>query len=153
MIYVDKYISQIGEIEIRCSEEKLLSLDFKNDVIVNNPGLTIFNQVKKWLDLYFKGQNPSLKIELELSGTPFQMKVWNLLMEIPYGTTTTYGAIAKKISPTMSSQAVGQAVGANPIAIIIPCHRVLGSNGKLGGYYYGPDKKKTLLKLENISLK
>ena len=77
------------------------------------------------------------------------MKVWKILCEIPYGQTVTYGEIASRLSDTMSAQAVGGAVGHNPIAILVPCHRVLGSNGKLTGYAGGIERKIELLKIEN----
>jgi methylated-DNA-[protein]-cysteine S-methyltransferase len=105
----------------------------------------------KWLDAYFSGEAPSPKaLPLSLKGTPFQEQCWKLLQEIPYGHTTTYKEIALKLaanSPSgkMSCQAVGQAIHKNPIAIIIPCHRVIGSNGSLIGYASGLDLKQKLL--------
>lgn len=108
--------------------------------------LPVFEETRRWLEGYFLG-NPSDISSLPLSpaGTPFQLRVWEILKTIPYGKTTTYGAIAKQISPTMSAQAVGQAVGKNPISIIIPCHRVVGADGGLTGYAGGLNNKKWLL--------
>ena len=103
-----------------------------------------------WLDDYFAGRIPTTRISLAPKGTPFQQSVWQLLRQIPYGQSTTYGSLAKKLSKTMSAQAVGQAVGKNPISIMIPCHRVLGSGGALTGYAGGLDKKIALLDLEKI---
>ena len=90
-------------------------------------------------------------------GSPFRQEVWALLLQIPYGQTTTYGALAKQLAamhglPRMSAQAVGGAVGHNEISIIIPCHRVVGTNGSLTGYAGGIDKKAKLLTLEKIRM-
>ena len=115
-------------------------------------------KAKKWLDRYFKGEKPQIsELDLEPIGSDFAKNVWKLLCEIPYGEVTTYGEIAKKVAKimnksTMSAQAVGGAVGHNPISIIIPCHRVIGTNGSLTGYAGGIDKKIFLLKHEGVSL-
>ena len=106
-----------------------------------------------WLDQYFNGQKPFITPPIQLEGTEFRKSVWSILQTIPYGGTTTYGAIGKQIAEKqgkdkMSAQAVGGAVGHNPISIIIPCHRVIGSNGKLTGYAGGIECKKYLLDLE-----
>jgi len=106
--------------------------------------------VKKWLDEYFNGNNPKLDtIKMELKGTPFQKKVCSYLLEIPYGTSVSYSDIAKKFNERMSSQAIGQAVGRNPICILVPCHRVLGKHN-LGGYGFGIELKKELLRIEHL---
>lgn len=98
----------------------------------------------RWLDLYFGGAMPDFTPRLAPMGTPFQLSVWRELLTIPYGQTVSYGHMAKRIS-CRSAQAVGGAVGHNPIALIIPCHRVVGTNGNLTGYAYGLDRKKWLL--------
>ena len=109
-----------------------------------------------WLDLYFGGSAPDFMPPLAPAGTAFQQSVWEILRTIPYGTTTTYGAIAKRLEQDtgkrMSAQAIGGAVGRNPISIIIPCHRVIGSDGSLTGYAGGLDKKEYLLRTEGIVL-
>lgn len=107
----------------------------------------IFKETRRWLDLYFKGEIPDFTPPLNPQGTPFQKKVWHELLIIPYGQTTSYGAIAKRIN-CRSAQAIGQAVHNNPIAIIIPCHRVIGADGSLTGYASGLDVKQRLLMLE-----
>lgn len=110
----------------------------------------------KWLDRYFAGQRPSIdELSLTPMGSSFRREVWRILCEIPYGEVTTYGEIAKKMAArmnrqTMSPQAVGGAVSHNPISIIIPCHRVVGTNNSLTGYAGGIDKKISLLELEGI---
>ncbi len=112
--------------------------------------LPIFEETKNWLDIYFSGKNPDFTPKLKLEGSEFRMAVWNILKEIPYGQTITYGEIAKKIGTSkISAQAVGGAVGHNPISIIIPCHRVVGKNGDLTGYAGGLNLKKQLLDNEN----
>lgn len=111
--------------------------------------LPVFQQTWKWLDHYFLGNAPAPDtLPLSPAGTSFQRRVWKILLTIPYGETTTYGAIAKSLSPTMSAQAVGGAVGRNPIGIIIPCHRCVGVNGKLTGYAGGLENKAWLLRHE-----
>ena len=124
------------------------------EILKINNDLTIFKKTEKWLDSYFRGENPSVKnLDLNLQGTEFRLKVWNLLKEIPYGEVVSYGDIAKKISSDMSSQAVGGAVGHNPISIIVPCHRVVGFDGKLTGYAGGLENKIKLLKLEGVKIR
>lgn len=101
---------------------------------------------------YFAGTRTTFDLPLRPHGTPFQLRDWNALLEIPYGATTTYGSIASRIGCT-SARAVGTANGSNPIAIIIPCHRVIGQNGKLVGYGGGIDRKQALLDLESRGLR
>jgi methylated-DNA-[protein]-cysteine S-methyltransferase len=120
--------------------------------------MPIFDTVKKWLNKYFAGEKPDIS-ELPLSpiGSGFRQEVWSILCEIPYGEVITYGDIAKKMAAkmnkeSMSSQAVGGAVGHNPISIIIPCHRVVGSNGSLTGYAGGVHNKVKLLELEGTDM-
>ena len=122
------------------------------------PDLPVFEQTRCWLDLYFSGKQPDFTPPLTLRTTPFRKAVWEILLTIPYGKTMTYGEIAKQIVEThqgtplqfksMSAQAVGGAVGHNSISLIIPCHRVVGSDGSLTGYAAGLDKKLWLLEME-----
>lgn len=120
--------------------------------------LPVFNAVKKWLNSYFAGEAPAISaLPLCPAGSAFRQEVWAILCQIPYGQVTTYGDIAKKIAAkagkkSMSSQAVGGAVGHNPISIIIPCHRVVGANGSLTGYAGGIATKIKLLELEGVDL-
>ena len=117
----------------------------------DSPELPIFQNARDWLDRYFSGQMPSCsELPLSPNGTPFQQKIWEILMQIPYGQTMTYGQIAKTLGSTMSAQAVGGAVGRNPISVIIPCHRVLGAGKKLTGYAGGIERKQWLLHHECI---
>lgn len=166
MYYQTEYNSPLGKLILVSDEENLVGLWMEGQkyymekldgapIQVEKPILT---KTKKWLDDYFLQKQPAIK-DLKLSpiGTPFQQIVWEILCEIPYGETMTYGEIAKKIAtiysyPTMSAQAVGGAVGHNHISIIIPCHRVIGADGKLTGYAGGLDKKIKLLKLEMVDV-
>ncbi len=163
MLYISKYKSKIGNLTLASDEENLIGLwiegqkyylyNIKEEMQENN-NIKIIKQTKLWLDKYFKGEKVSPK-ELKLAprGSIFQKTVWNILCEIPYGKTTTYGKIATEIAKiqnkkSISAQAVGGAVGHNPISIIIPCHRVIGANGNLTGYAGGIQKKIELLKIE-----
>ena len=115
--------------------------------------LPLFEETRLWLKVYFEGKIPNFTPKLSLTGTPFQKNVWELLRQIPYGQTTSYKNIAQELAhsrglSSYSAQAVGGAVGRNPISLIIPCHRVIGSNGSLTGYAGGLEKKRTLLELE-----
>lgn len=113
----------------------------------------ILADTKRWLDVYFSGHEPDFTPPLHPAGSPFRQAVWQLLLEIPYGQTTTYGALAKRLdNPRMSAQAVGGAVGHNEISIIIPCHRVVGTNGSLTGYAGGLDRKIKLLEIEKMDM-
>jgi methylated-DNA-[protein]-cysteine S-methyltransferase len=112
----------------------------------------LFAPVVRELDAYFAGELTAFSIGLAPRGTDFQRRVWDLLLGIPYGTTTTYGALAAELGGPRVSRAVGLANGSNPIAIIIPCHRVIGANGKLTGYGGGIERKQFLLALEGCAL-
>ena len=107
-----------------------------------------FREVIRQLDAYFDGQAKKFDLKLHPEGTPFQLKVWRALRKIPYGKTTTYGELARKIGMPKAPRAVGGAVGRNPLAIVIPCHRVIGSNGSLTGFGGGLETKRALLALE-----
>ena len=114
-------------------------------------------ETKRWLDVYFSGSQPDFLPPLHPAGSAFRQAVWALLLQIPYGQTTTYGAIARQLAakqgiPKMSAQAVGGAIGHNKIAIVIPCHRVIGANGSLTGYAGGIDKKVKLLEWEHTDM-
>lgn len=110
--------------------------------------IPVFDKTRRWLDIYFSGREPDFKPALSLRGTPFQQRVWEMLLTIPYGQTVTYGGLARRLD-CHSAQAVGGAVGRNPISIIVPCHRVVGSDGSLTGYAAGLDRKRALLQLES----
>ena len=161
--YTYTYTSPLGDILIATDTIGLYGLWFKDQKYyakgLQDPykeELTpLIQQVINWLDAYFKGLNPPISFPLHLIGTPYQKQVWQILTTIPYGQTTTYKQIALMIAKergttTYSSQAVGGAVGHNLISIIIPCHRVIGTNGSLTGYAGGIERKTYLLKLEKV---
>ena len=167
MICFTEYFSPIGILTISTDGTALTGLWIQHQKYY--PNLTLYNQVSptshpiliaaaNWLDLYFSGKKPSIStLPLSPQGTPFRQQVWRHLCQIPYGQTTTYGAIAKAIAeenniPSMSAQAIGGAVGHNPISIIIPCHRVVGADGTLTGYAAGTDIKRWLLALEGADV-
>jgi len=143
------YQSPVGCLEIGASGNKITRLIFcqESDVVeqVHNPAL---QQCCKELDEYFAGKRKHFDVAIAFSGTSFQHKVWEELLQIPYGKTISYADLAKAAGSPKACRAVGSANGKNPIAIIIPCHRVIASNGELGGYAHGLEVKKQLLKLE-----
>ncbi len=166
MQYISYYEFPLGKIVLAADDIGLTGLWFEGQKYFalylekehEERELPIFEKVKEWLDIYFSGQEPDFQIPLHFTGTDFQNEVWEILYSIPYGKTTTYGAIAKQIAEkrgikSMSAQAVGGAVGRNEISIIVPCHRVIGSNGRLTGYAGGLDKKTALLELEKAGEK
>ncbi len=125
--------------------------------VTNSKPFQILSRAKCWFDHYFSGEEPCVEVPLHLIGSDFQREVWEILQTIPYGKTITYGDIAKQIATRrglsrMSAQAVGGAVGHNPLSVIVPCHRVVGSNGNLTGYAGGIDKKIRLLELEHADM-
>ncbi|MBS4535743.1 methylated-DNA--[Clostridium sp. D2Q-14] len=150
VMYLD---SPIGLLEICGDDEYILSINFavkrENEERNNN----ILLEAKEQLEEYFCGKRKKFNIPIKMSGTEFQKKVWNKLIEIPYGELATYGEIAKEIGNKNASRAVGSANNKNKIPIVIPCHRIIGSNGKLIGYDGGLWRKKWLIEHErNIIL-
>lgn len=161
MDYKCYYDSPIGRLELVSDGGSLTAVLFENQqddgTREENASLAIFKEATQWLDAYFKGDNPEIKIPLNPTGSDFQHRVWHELRQIPYGSLTTYGEIAKKVGralnkPKMSAQAVGGAVGSNPLSIIVPCHRVVGKTGSLTGFGGTINNKIKLLELENIDM-
>lgn len=167
MIYITHYNSPIGDILLASKNEKLIGLWLENqkyylanfkEELKEVEGNDILNKTKEWLNRYFKGDRPKInELDIEPIGSDFRKSVWRILCNIPYGEVITYNDIAKEIAKEkgikqMSAQAVGGAVGHNPISIIIPCHRVVGSNGSLTGYAGGVKKKKYLLEHEKVDM-
>ena len=152
MTHFLEYPSPLGILLLTCSEEGLTGIWVDRQCPTDAPSRShpILENTKLWLDAYFQGQIPQVSLPLAPEGTPFQRLVWDILLTIPYGCSTTYGEIAARLGRRMSAQAVGGAVGRNPIALMIPCHRVLGAKGALTGFGYGLERKKQLLNLEKI---
>lgn len=164
-IYTCQYASPLGGITIASDGSALTGLWFDGQKYFGDTlpeqyeagELPVFDAAKKWLDIYFQGNSPDFTPPLLLDASPFRKTVWEILLTIPFGETMTYGEIADKIAEQkgvarMSAQAVGGAVGHNPISIIVPCHRVVGTNGSLTGYAGGIDKKVKLLTLEKTEM-
>ena len=168
MIYKTYYDSQLGKLLIASDGENIIGLCIEGqkyylDKIekegIRKDNLEVFDKTRNWLDRYFEQEEPKIsELSLKPEGNIFRQCVWRFLCKIPCGETITYGDLAKKVAKklnksSMSAQAVGNAVGHNPISIIIPCHRVVGKNGNLTGYAGGIDKKIKLLEIENVDMK
>ncbi|MDO4972175.1 MAG: methylated-DNA--[protein]-cysteine S-methyltransferase [Bacteroidales bacterium] len=164
--YMARYASPLGEMMMASDGVALRGLWFCGQKYfaatlpeerIEKVDLPIFAEVHRWLDIYFSGKEPDFTPPLAPDGTAFRQQVWRKLQEIPYGASTTYGALSCAVAEAMgkaamSAQAVGGAVGHNPISIIIPCHRVIGADGSLTGYAGGIERKLALLKIEGQSL-
>ena len=150
MAFFTRHPSPIGPLLLISDGTALtgLQIDTGSEHMNQQEDLPVFCQTKQWLDDYFSGICRPIDFPLSPIGTTFQKRVLQLLLTIPFGETTTYGSLARQLSCTMSAQAVGQAVGKNPILILIPCHRCLGANRKLTGFSAGLEKKKWLLRHE-----
>ena len=167
MVFTATYNSPVGPIVIESNGEALTGLRFGDSGIGKalhpmptqaTSSLPIFDEAIRWLDDYFAGKQTEnavmgakkdSRITVQPKGTLFQQRVWQVFLTMPYGETVSYGEIARMVG-CKSAQAVGQAVGANPVALLIPCHRVIAAHGKIGGYEYGQEIKKRLLEVENI---
>ena len=167
MIYTNEYESPLGHLLLAGDEEGLTGLWFTEGGRYVALGLNeqarrhetdYFDSTKEWLDIYFSGRDPGFFPRIHLTGSAFRKRVGEILCEIPFGKTVTYGWIAERIAKErgckrMSAQAVGGAVGHNPICIIVPCHRVVGASGSLTGYGGGILRKKALLELEGNDMR
>lgn len=168
MIYTTEYKSDLGNIFIAAENDKIIGVWLEGqkyfastikESVLEARKIPVLRDACNWLDAYFRGEKPTIEdLPLAPAGSAFRQEVWSILCEIPYGEVTTYGEIARKMAErlgrkNMSAQAVGGAVGHNPISIIIPCHRVVGSNGSLTGYAGGIDKKIALLAHEGVDVK
>ena len=164
MDYTHHYVSPLGGITLASDGEYLTGLWFDGQkyfadtlsVQHDEKDLDVFRRTDNWLDIYFSGKEPNFTPLLRMKGTEFRQEVWQILLTIPFGKTMTYGEIARILADrlgikSMSAQAVGGAVGHNPISLIIPCHRVVGTNGALTGYAGGLEKKAWLLDMESQS--
>ena len=165
MQYTAAYQSSVGDVLLAAEETGLTGLWFEGEnfyALSLDPEheereTPIFAITRRWLDIYFSGHEPDFMPPVHMIGSEFRRCVWELLLQIPYGTTVTYGDLARQVARRrglrrMSAQAVGGAVGHNEISIIVPCHRVAGTNGSLTGYAGGVDKKRRLLELEGVDM-
>ena len=159
--YICHYDSPLGGITLAADGDALTGLWFDGQkhfgaTLSSNPiekQRPVFQETKRWLDIYFSGRDPAFTPPLHLRATPFRRAVWEILLMIPYGRTTTYGAIAARLAgltgERVSARTVGGAVGHNAISLIIPCHRVIGADGALTGYAGGTERKLCLLRMES----
>ena len=165
MVYTHPYASPLGGITLACDGAAIVGLWFDGQRHFGNvlpveaePGEhPLFAEAGRWLDIYFSGREPDFLPPLRYDSTPFRKAVCNIMLTIPYGQTMTYGEIAARIAEEkgiekMSAQAVGGAVGHNPISLMIPCHRVVGTGGSLTGYGGGIERKVKLLELEGTDM-
>jgi methylated-DNA-[protein]-cysteine S-methyltransferase len=165
MEYVHRIESPVGMLTVSSDGKNVFGLWIEGQKYfartlgkdVSEQNLPVFEDVQKWLSIYFSGKEPDFMPPLMPEGSPFQKSIWNILCKIPYGKTTTYGEIAKQFDLVnkgrhTSARAVGSAVGHNPVSILIPCHRVIGKNGDLTGYAGGINTKRKLLQMEGIAI-
>lgn len=165
MQYTTTYQSPLGKLLLAADKAGLTGLWFEGEKFYadglgpehEERDIPVFDDVRRWLDIYFSGREPDFTPPIHMIGSDFRRSVWKLLQDIPYGETITYGALAKQIArerglKRMSAQAVGGAVGHNEISIIVPCHRVVGSDGSLTGYAGGIQRKIRLLTLEGADM-
>ncbi len=148
--------SPVGELTLVAKDDALTAILWPNDrpgrvklgPQSRNDNYPVLQETRKQLEEYFAGRRKKFDIRLQMEGTPFQQKVWRMLLAIPFGETRSYGQLAKEAGNPAASRAVGAAIGRNPISIVAPCHRVVGSSGKLTGFAGGLDAKRDLLALE-----
>ena len=152
MRYAASLDSPLGPLLAVVEGDALVQLSLPAQRVARPPGAADdsarFRHLRAELDAYFAGTLQAFSVPLALNGTPFQQRVWALLQTLPYGSTTTYGALADRLGDPGAAQAVGAANGQNPVAIVVPCHRVVGAGGALTGYAGGLEAKRTLLTLE-----
>ncbi len=165
MQYTAAYQSSVGDVLLAADETGLTGLWFEGEKFYalsldpehEERETPIFAITRRWLDIYFSGHEPDFMPPVHMIGSEFRRGVWELRLQIPYGPAVTYGDLARQVARRrglrrMSAQAVGGAVGHNEISIIVPCHRVVGTNGSLTGYAGGVDKKRRLLELEGVDM-
>lgn len=149
LVEINYIKTKIGILKYTIVNSKLVSLNKVDECeFINYNKSELAIKIEKELLEYFEGKRKVFDIPLEMQGTEFQKKVWNALLEIPYGEVRSYKDISKRIGNEKACRAVGMANNKNKIMIIIPCHRVIGADKKLVGYYYGIDMKQELLDLE-----
>ena len=158
--FVAHYVSPLGGITLASNGTALTGLWFDGQKYFGDTigalqeerqNLAVFDETRRWLDVYFSGKVPAFTPQMEMQATPFRKAVWEVLLTIPFGKIMTYGEVAKRVG-CRSAQAVGGAVGRNPISLIVPCHRVVGVDGSLTGYAAGLERKRRLLEMEREAL-
>jgi methylated-DNA-[protein]-cysteine S-methyltransferase len=154
--------SPVGKLKLAASNQGLVAILWDNDrphrgvslnELVANEQCPVLVETERQLREYFAGKRKTFSIPLDMRGTRFQKDVWEALLAIPFGETRSYGQIANQLGNPRATRAVGAANGRNPVSIIVPCHRVIGSSGKLTGFGGGLETKAHLLNLENSDSK
>ncbi len=144
--------SPIGLLGVEANADAVLRISLRQAIREDHSGSAAANalcqETRRQVEAYLRGELETFDLPLEARGQDFQRRVWDLMSEIPFGTTRTYGEMARRLGQPGASQAVGNACGANPIPLVIPCHRVVASGGRLGGFGGGLDMKRWLLSLE-----
>jgi methylated-DNA-[protein]-cysteine S-methyltransferase len=148
--------SPVGKLKLVASDKGLVAVLWQNerpnrvllDELVEDGRHPVLVSTERQLGEYFAGKRKAFSVALDMRGTPFQRNVWEALLAIPFGETRSYGQLAKQLGNPRATRAVGAANGRNPISIIVPCHRVIGSSGKLTGFAGGLETKAHLLSLE-----
>ncbi len=155
MIAYTEYPSPLGTLLIAASSRGLQGIYFEQhrhfkgkDDWQFQPNHAILQRTVAQLEEFFAGRRHEFDLPLDMNGTPFQQAVWQQLLQIPYGATVSYGQQAQALGKPRAARAVGAAIGRNPVSIIVPCHRVIGSTGSLTDYAGGLERKRTLLELE-----
>ncbi|MFW1801196.1 methylated-DNA--[protein]-cysteine S-methyltransferase [Acinetobacter nematophilus] len=151
--------SPVGILKLVAHDQALVAVLWENEnpkrvrlaQLIENKNHPVLLETQKQLNEYFQGQRTQFDLALDFAGTDFQQKVWQALLTIPFGETRSYKQIAEQIGNVKAVRAVGAANGKNPISIIAPCHRVVGTNGKLVGFAGGLENKDILLKIEKRS--
>ena len=144
-------MTKYGTVIIEAGPKGIVSLELSRGREKKYNDRSVYlDKLERYLKEYFKGRNPAVSFPLDLKGTAFQKTVWKALLKIPYGETSTYAWVAKQAGNLKACRAAGNAVGRNPIAIVLPCHRVIRSDGSLGGFSGGLKWKKILHKVEKI---
>ncbi|MBR4996934.1 MAG: methylated-DNA--[Bacteroidaceae bacterium] len=143
------FCSPIGIVRLTEEGGAITRIELSDAVDAASAPTPLMHEAEQQIMAYLEGKRQQLDFSIRMVGTPFQQRVWHALQQISYGTTRTYGEIATAIGNPRASRAVGMACNKNPLLLIVPCHRVVGANGKLTGFAYGTDAKCRLLELEN----
>lgn len=142
------FSSPIGVVRITEADGFIIRIELTDAADISTAPTLLLREAEHQITAFLRGDRRQLDFPIRMVGTPFQQRVWRALLQIPYGTTRTYGEIATAIGNPRASRAVGMACNKNPLLLIVPCHRVVGANGNLTGFAYGTDAKRWLLELE-----
>ena len=142
------FSSPIGVVRLTEADGSITHIELTDTADAPTTPTPLFHEAEQQIMAYLEGKRKQLDFPIRMVGTPFQQRVWHALQQIPYGTTRTYGEIAAAVGNPRASRAVGMACNRNPLLLIVPCHRVVGANGKLTGFAYSMNAKRWLLGLE-----